>query len=180
MAVLTSTGITFNDSTVLNSKYGIIPQSKNLTFYQASAPTGWTQVTTHNDKALRVVSGTGAGSGGTIAFSSAFPSVATPVSATVPVTITGLAGGPTTLDATMIPAHAHPVNAGGSFYVAATPGPTPAFTGSLTVAPGTTTGPTGGGLGHAHPATYTSASGPFSTTIDLRVQFVDMIICTLS
>ena len=179
-AVITSTGITFGDagSTVLNSKYGIIAQTNALTFFMASAPTGWAQVTTHNDKALRVVSGTGAGSGGTTAFSSAFASKT--ISGSVPVTITGLAGGSTTLNATMIPSHTHPVNAGGSFYVAATPGPTPAFTGSLTVAPGTTTGPTGGGLGHAHPATYTSASGPFSTTIDLRVQFVDMIICTLS
>lgn len=39
-----------------------------LVFYQAAAPTGWTQVTTHNDKALRVVSGTGGGSGGTVGF----------------------------------------------------------------------------------------------------------------
>ena len=43
-----------------------------LVFYQASAPTGWTKITTHNDKARRVVSGTGGGSGGSTAFSSAF------------------------------------------------------------------------------------------------------------
>jgi len=36
-----------------------------MVFYQASAPTGWTQVVTDNDKALRVVSGSGGGSGGT-------------------------------------------------------------------------------------------------------------------
>jgi len=36
-----------------------------MSFFQASAPTGWTQVTTHNDAMLRVVSGTGGGSGGT-------------------------------------------------------------------------------------------------------------------
>lgn len=40
-----------------------------MLFYQAAAPTGWTQVTTHNDKALRVVSGAGGGSGGTNPFS---------------------------------------------------------------------------------------------------------------
>jgi len=33
-------------------------------FAQASAPAGWTQVTTDNDKMLRVVSGTGGGTGG--------------------------------------------------------------------------------------------------------------------
>ena len=178
MAVLTSTGITFSDSTSLNSKYGIIPQSSSMLFYLASAPTGWTQVTTHNDKTLRVVSTTGAGSGGTIAFSSAFPSVVTPVSATVPVTISGLAGGATTLDSTMIPAHAHPVNAGGNTTVV--PYTSTTQTATTGVSPGTTTGNTGGGLSHTHPATYTSASGPFSTTIDLRVQYVDMIICTFS
>ena len=43
-----------------------------LVFYQASAPTGWTKVTSHNDKALRVVSGSGGGSGGSTSFSSAF------------------------------------------------------------------------------------------------------------
>lgn len=35
-----------------------------LCFYQASAPTGWTKQTIQNDKFLRVVSGTGGGTGG--------------------------------------------------------------------------------------------------------------------
>lgn len=35
-----------------------------MSFFQASAPTGWTQVTAHNDAMLRVVSGAGGGSGG--------------------------------------------------------------------------------------------------------------------
>jgi hypothetical protein len=39
-----------------------------MIFQQSSAPTGWTKRTTHNDKALRIVSGT-ASSGGTNAFS---------------------------------------------------------------------------------------------------------------
>jgi hypothetical protein len=41
-----------------------------MVFFQASSPTGWTLDTTHNDKALRVVSGTGGGSGGTTGISS--------------------------------------------------------------------------------------------------------------
>jgi hypothetical protein len=41
-------------------------------FFQASAPAGWTKSTDHNDKTLRVVSGTGGGSGGTTGFSSVF------------------------------------------------------------------------------------------------------------
>ena len=43
-----------------------------MVFHQAAAPTGWTKVTTHNDKELRVVSGNVGVSGGSTAFSSAF------------------------------------------------------------------------------------------------------------
>ena len=42
-----------------------------MVFYQASAPTGWTKAVSQNDKFLRVVSGTGGGSGGTTAASAA-------------------------------------------------------------------------------------------------------------
>jgi len=42
-----------------------------MLFQQSTAPTGWTKETTHNDKALRVVSGA-ASSGGTNAFSTTF------------------------------------------------------------------------------------------------------------
>lgn len=45
------------------------PSGTVLLFYQAAAPTGWTKIVTQNDKMLRVVSGTGGGSGGTIAAS---------------------------------------------------------------------------------------------------------------
>ena len=46
-----------------------IPNGSVMAFFQASAPTGWTQVTTQNDKVLRVVSGTGGGTGGDWAMS---------------------------------------------------------------------------------------------------------------
>jgi len=49
-----------------------LPSGTTMVFYQSAAPTGWTKVTTHNDKALRVVSGSGGGIGGSTAFSSAF------------------------------------------------------------------------------------------------------------
>lgn len=42
-----------------------IPSGTKMVFFQASAPTGWTQDVTHTDKMLRVVSGVGGGSGGT-------------------------------------------------------------------------------------------------------------------
>jgi hypothetical protein len=58
-----------------------IPSGSVMLFYQAAAPTGWTQVTAQNNKALRVVSGTGGGTGGSVAFTTAFASQA--VSGTV-------------------------------------------------------------------------------------------------
>ena len=42
-----------------------------MVFVQAAAPTGWTQVTTYNDYALRIVSGA-TGTGGSVNFSSVF------------------------------------------------------------------------------------------------------------
>lgn len=47
----------------------VIPSGTVMLFFQASAPVGWTQVTTQNDKTLRIVSSTGGGTGGTNAMS---------------------------------------------------------------------------------------------------------------
>lgn len=49
----------------------LIPSGTAMLFAQTTAPVGWTKSTTHNNKALRVVSGT-AGSGGSRTFSSVF------------------------------------------------------------------------------------------------------------
>lgn len=48
----------------------LIPSGTKMAFFQASVPTGWTQDTDNNDKTLRVVSGTGGGTGGTHSLSS--------------------------------------------------------------------------------------------------------------
>ncbi|MGY2987724.1 hypothetical protein [Bradyrhizobium sp. USDA 4508] len=48
---------------------GGVPSGTVMVFYQAAAPTGWTKLTTQNDKALRVVSGAGGVAGGTNPFS---------------------------------------------------------------------------------------------------------------
>jgi len=42
---------------------GGVEAGTKMLFWQAAAPTDWTQITTHNNKGLRVVSGTGGGSG---------------------------------------------------------------------------------------------------------------------
>ena len=53
----------------------LIPSGTAMMFVQTAAPTGWTKSTTHDNKALRVVSGT-ASSGGSVAFTTAFASQA--------------------------------------------------------------------------------------------------------
>jgi len=174
MAVLTSTGITFSDATSLNSKYGIIPQSSVALFFTSSAPTGWTQVTTHNDKTLRVVSSTGGGSGGSISYSS-LNSV--PFSVSVPITATGLTVGDTTLSAPQIPAHTHTVTMGGVRYNLNIGNPQPV---SNIRSPGPTGNNAPAGGSHTHPISFTSASGPLSGTINMLVNYVDVIICSFT
>jgi hypothetical protein len=162
MAVLTSSGIQFSVSDTLISTYEIYPLNSVAVFYQANAPTGWTKSTTHNDKALRCVSGTGGGSGGTNAFTSSFPNATIPVSGSAPVT--GSVGN-TTLTTPQLAVHAHPNGFGGA-----------GRHGWQSGGEGLTgTGNNGGGGAHAHPW---SGSGPFSFSFDVRVQYIDAIICT--
>lgn len=58
-----------NPAATIENMAGIFASGTKMVFYQQAAPVGWTQVTEHNDKALRVVSGSGGGTGGTHDFS---------------------------------------------------------------------------------------------------------------
>ena len=60
-------------------KNNVIPAGTTMLFYQSAAPTGWTKLTSQNNKALRVVSGTGGGTGGNNTFTSAFSNRAVPL-----------------------------------------------------------------------------------------------------
>jgi hypothetical protein len=196
--ILTANGITFDDSTSLNSKYGIFPQSTVTLFYEASAPTGWTKVITHDNKALRVVSGTGGGSGGSISFTSAF--VSAPISQTV--TVSGVANA-INLTMAQIPSHTHPdsITAGGAHahpyvtVVGASPNGAIRDGGARTInsSPPTSQVNTGDGGNHAHPLTVGATGGspaphghpwsgtaPLSTSLDFRVQYIDTIFCSFN
>jgi hypothetical protein len=100
------------DPTSLNAVVqAIIPTGTRMLFQQTAAPTGWTKDTTHDNKALRVVSGT-AGSGGSVAFTTAFASQAVSGSignttATNQATTAGGTVGNTTLSEAQIPSHTH-------------------------------------------------------------------------
>ena len=143
-----------------------IPAGTNMLFYQAAAPTGWTQVTTVNDRALRIVSGTGAGTGGTVSFSTMFTG--------------SYSTGSFTLTINEMPSHSHTINDPGHTHAASTGtnfvaygggytasgaggfNPQPASINSATT--GITINSTGGGNGHAH-------------TIP-SLQYADVIICS--
>lgn len=159
---INNTTLTFNDGTTMTS--APIPSGTVVLFYQAAAPTGWTKVTTQNNKALRVVSGTGGVSGGTTEFSTVF-SNQTPT-----ITTSGLSAGATTLSTAQIPSHNHNISVynGGESAVVAAGFPPNGVIGN------TTTGSTGGGGSHTH-----SISGSAtSSAVTLNVQYIDIILCS--
>ena len=101
-----------------------------MLFVQTAAPTGWTKSVANNDKALRVVSGA-AGTGGSVAFTTAFAS--------------GLTDVAVTLTTAQIPSHNHnfiqyQATGGGNSSAAAV------AANSVT----TTVSSTGGGTSHTH------------------------------
>ena len=181
----------------------VIPSGTVMLFAQTNAPTGFTKNTTTGDNsALRVTTGA-AGTGGSVAFTSAFASQA--VAGTIAnqtatnqaftpagsVSITAVAGsaGATTLTTPQIPSHNHggvvgngPANHPG--------GGAPNISG-----PAATIGNTGGGGSHTHPFSFSSGSGTFTgnsvtplqdahnhtftgTAINLAVQYIDVIRAT--
>ena len=72
-------GVSFDGSANITISASEFASGTTIVFYQASAPTGWTKSTSHDNKALRVVSGTGGGSGGSSSFTSVFASRGVPL-----------------------------------------------------------------------------------------------------
>ena len=146
-----------------------------MLFVQTSAPTGWTKSTTHDNKALRVVSGA-ASSGGSVAFTTAFASQAVTGSVSVSVSISGGSVNGTTLSTGEMPSHSHDIGKGDR----TAPSSMTGF-GSNSNYGTTTIGSTGGSGSHSHGFNTPSGSGSGSfsgTAINLAVQYVDVIIAT--
>ena len=146
-------------------------------FVQTSAPTGWTKSTTHDNKALRIVSGT-AGSGGSVAFTTAFASQ-------TPAGTVGISGGSvdaTTLSTSQIPAHAHQISQSGianatGFFNTFTTTSAGYLATSASATRNAGTDNAGGGSSHTH--NFTAPTASFTgTAINLAVQYVDVIIAT--
>ena len=179
-----TTAVTVNSAQVVaftNPPTGVFPSGTAMLFVQTTAPTGWTKSTTHNDKALRVVSGS-ASSGGSVAFTTAFASQA----------VSGSVGtsGATTLTSGQIPNHYHQVfttgfagtlgiqvksgSSDGNQYAYTDVADLPQYSTSAGSSSGTfANNDNGGGGSHTH------TGGTFTgTAINLAVQYVDVIIAT--
>ena len=146
------------------------PAGTKMLFVQTTAPTGWTKDTTHDNKALRIVSGT-ASTGGTVAFTTAFASQG--VSGSIANTTAGGTVGNTTLVESQMPSHNHSQVGVNAFSAA--------NTGGQGWASGATanTGSKGGNGAHNHSFTGTAHNHTFTgTAIDMAVQYVDTIIAT--
>ncbi len=151
---LTNTGITFNDATVQTTA-AVFNSGTATLFGQTTAPTGWTKVLTNDNSALRVVTGS-AGTGGSVAFTTAF------VSQSV-----GGSFGSTTVSAAQMPSHTHTFSTGAEWAGNnARYGADFGRWGNWNP----TSSSTGGGGSHNH-----SFSG---TAINLAVQYVDVIVAT--
>jgi hypothetical protein len=137
------------------------PAGTLMLFQQTSAPPGWTKQTTHNNKALRVVTGT-VGSGGTTNFTSVFTS-RTPAGTV----------NDTTLSATQLPNHNHAYSAPAGVNSGLVAGAAKGGNGNFNV-PSSNAATTGG-------AGYTAGAhnhGFTGTAMDFDVQYVDLIIAS--
>ncbi len=140
----------------------LIPIGTLMLFQQTAAPTGWTKQTTHNNKALRVVSGA-AGSAGTSPFTTVFGLQATNAH---------------TLTVAQTPAHTH--GSGGAHThpitnARATGAGAGAIDGSATSGTGDAVTVDSDG---AHTHTSVGSGSGHSHNIELRVQYVDLIIAS--
>ena len=143
--VLTSDGTTWTSGSAPGFPAGTL-----MLFQQTAAPTGWTKQTTHDNKALRVVSGT-ASSGGSVAFTTAFAAGST---------------GATTLTIAQIPSHNHAGPAGSEF----------SSYGSAGV--GNAAGPSGFRNDPIRLVSSTGGGGSHTHSLALDVQYVDLIIAS--
>ena len=165
----------------------LLPSGTSMLFQHTAAPTGWTKQTTHDDKALRIITGT-VGTGGSVAFSTALGSGATVAGGTVSgepgsnlsVSISGNIANHT-LTTNSIPSHSHSITLKNS--TGALASNIAGFSGNALGS--TNTGNTGNSGAHSHSHNLSgSMSGNITagnlavgaSTAAINVNFVDFII----
>jgi hypothetical protein len=153
------------------------PSGTRLIFAQNTAPTGWTKDTTnYNNHALRVVTGTGGVTGGSVDFSTAFVSQA----------VTGTVGtsGATTLSVSQIPSHTHKITspAYGGYVQSETSGGFGAIVNRDAVGSddiGNANNWNASDINASTGGSHTHSGGTFTgTAINLAVKYLDVITAT--
>lgn len=157
----------------------VIPAGSRMLFQQTAAPTGWVKVTTYTNRALRVVSG-GVGTGGTVAFTTAFKPFTVSISGTTGNKAAGGTVSAYTLTTAKIPAHSH-----GGIPTTTGSGGTSLYSGTKFGGNATTknTNNTGSSQSHNHGFSGSNHNHSFSgssTAVNVDVQYVDVIIATKS
>tara|TARA_R100000656_G_scaffold106326_1_gene78475 strand:- start:775 stop:1293 length:519 start_codon:yes stop_codon:yes gene_type:complete len=168
-------GLINNIATPNTRHHSEFPTGTKMVFNQTAAPTGWTKVTgSGNDHALRLTTGT-VGTGGSVAFETAFASRSTTPTISRPTASSGAVQAHCLVESEM-PEHSHSHNTGG----ASPDGPPNARYEPATGSGSLATGNTGGDGDHTHSFTQPTISIPTSSavTFDLNVSFVDVIIAT--
>lgn len=182
-AALTLSGDPVNPTDAADKHYvdniavpGSIPSGSVMCFWQASAPAGWTQNASQNDKALRVVNGAGGVSGGTNPFSSV---MAQTVTGNHTLALSELPAGIASSSSQSI----NVALSSGTFPISAywslqsgTPGGTPYMSQA---------GPSGnsysGGMGGTNTISVTSGNtggGAHSHPITMAIQYIDVILAS--
>ena len=154
-------------------------QGTEALFVQTSAPTGFTTNTsaTLSECCLQVVSGTGAGTGGSDAFSSVFTGSKTASATDAPINIDNLStsstltAGTHTLSTPEIPSHTHSATGyGGQRSNAQDGGPLTGFQGPQTA----NSGGAGGDGSHSHTISGVGISGSLSSPISCSIPSMDL------
>lgn len=165
--------IVFSDGTNINAVGSTIPSGTVMLFQQTAAPTGFTKITTHNNKALRVVNGS-VTTGGTNSFTDALN--ASNDTSSKSVTITGSTSSHT-LTLSQIPSHRHLAGGHSEF-----------GTGNFVSAGTRNDGNSGGakrfytdyqgsGSGHSH-SNGSLAGASHNHNFNLDIEYVDIILAS--
>ena len=155
------------------------PAGTSMLFQQTAAPTGWTKQTTHDNKALRLVTGS-VSSSGSNSFTSVFNSnvAVSGTSNNSTVTISGSSGS-TTLTLDQIPSHRHLEGGHVEFGTGDSVSAGTRNEGNNSGAKRFYTDYQGGGNGHSHTAGTLAGdnhSHTYTSNLNLDVQYVDFII----
>jgi hypothetical protein len=156
--IIYSDGTNIRESVTLPTVPAPFASGTIMLFVQTSAPTGWTKSTTHDNKALRIVSGA-ASSGGTTGFTSVFTA--------------------RTITTSNMPAHTHGVTDPGHTHTFSARGDDGAGTPIAygVVGYNADIGAGAGGMASAVTGITINSAGS-GTAMDFAVQYVDVIIAT--